>query len=99
MGMPGIEKQLARYPQLYSRVGFAHEFRPLAEPEVRRLLQQGWRPPGVTLPDDGLNDEATLAAILRIAQGNFRLLNRLLTRRYGGKRQIGRNSPSQTRSG
>ena len=78
IGMPGLERRLARYAQLYSRIGFVHEFRPLGAPEVRTLLA-GWRPPGVALPEDLLADAEGVAAIIRITGGNFRLLDRLLT--------------------
>lgn len=78
IGMPGLEKRLARYAQFYSRIGFVHEFRPLAAKEVRELLDQRWAPPGVHLPEHPL-DQETIAAIIRITGGNFRLLNRLLT--------------------
>src|SRR5229473_336840 len=50
IGMPGMEKRLARYPQFYSRIGFVHEFRPLGAKEIRQLLDQHWTPPGVRLP-------------------------------------------------
>ena len=76
--MPGIEKRLARYPQFYSRIGFVHEFRPLAAKEIRELLDGRWAPTGVYLPHQPLDAE-TVAAIIRITGGNFRLLNRLLT--------------------
>ena len=79
IGMPGLEKRLSRYPQLYSRVGFVHKFLPLSAEEVRDLFHHKWAPSGVALPDEGLNDEEVLATIIRITGGNFRLLHRLLT--------------------
>jgi DNA transposition AAA+ family ATPase len=78
IGMPGIEKRMARYPQFYSRIGFVHEFRPLATSEMRELLERHWTPHGVTLPEAGLSIEA-IAAVIRMTGGNFRLLDRLLT--------------------
>ena len=78
IGMPGLEKKLARYPQFYSRIGFVHEFRPLDAAAIRQLLQGGWMRPGVHLPPQPWAQD-TVAAIIRITGGNFRLLNRLLT--------------------
>jgi DNA transposition AAA+ family ATPase len=78
IGMPGIEKRLARYPQLYSRVGFVHAFRSLRAEEVRRLLAEHWPEMGFMLPTSGIPDEAAVAAIIRITGGNFRLMRRLL---------------------
>ncbi len=75
----GLEKRLSRYPQLYSRVGFVHEFCPLSTDAVHDLFHYQWVPSGVALPDEGLNDEEVLATIIRITGGNFRLLHRLLT--------------------
>jgi DNA transposition AAA+ family ATPase len=79
IGMPGLEKRMARYAQLYSRVGFAHEFKPLAQAEVRQLLLDRWQPAGVSLPEEALADQEAIAAIIRVTGGNFRLLDRLLT--------------------
>jgi DNA transposition AAA+ family ATPase len=80
IGMPGIEKRLARYPQLYSRVGFVQAFRPLRADEIRELLAKHWSEMGVTLPASGITDKEAVAAIIRITGGNFRLLRRLLSR-------------------
>ena len=77
--MPGIEKRLARYPQFYSRIGFVHEFRTLSPEQVRELLALRWRPAGLTRSNRTVLDAETVAAIIRVTGGNFRLLGRLLT--------------------
>ena len=57
IGMPGIEKRVARCPQFCSRIGFVHEFRSLDESEITRLLERRWAPASVTLPDEVLAPE------------------------------------------
>jgi DNA transposition AAA+ family ATPase len=77
IGMPGIEKRLSRYPQLYSRVGFAHHYRPLRGAELAFVLQNHWRELGLNLSDTDFTDSQAVASIARITGGNFRLLQRL----------------------
>jgi DNA transposition AAA+ family ATPase len=79
IGMPGIEKRLAAYPQLYSRIGFAHQYRPLANDELTFVLTRHWRRLGLTLDLDDFTDAQAIAAVSRITRGNFRLLHRLFT--------------------
>jgi DNA transposition AAA+ family ATPase len=78
IGMPGIEKRVARFPQFYSRIGFVHEFRPLDASQVQELLEKRWTPAGVVLPNEQLVPEV-IASLIRMSGGNFRLLTRLLT--------------------
>jgi hypothetical protein len=77
VGLPGIEKRLARYPQLFSRVGFVHHVRPLSEEELRFILAHKWQEVGLTFSPDDYTDAEALAAIARITGGNVRLVQRL----------------------
>jgi DNA transposition AAA+ family ATPase len=77
IGMPGIEKRLARYPQLYSRIGFVHEYRPLSAAELTFVLQHHWATVGLKLSADDFTDAEAIAAVHRIASENFRLVQRL----------------------
>lgn len=77
IGMPGMEKRLSRYPQLYSRLGFAHHYRPLQGDELAFVLTRHWRQLGPTLDEADFTDTQAIASIARITGGNFRLLHRL----------------------
>jgi DNA transposition AAA+ family ATPase len=77
IGMPGMEKRLSRYEQLYSRVGFAHHYRPLQGDELSFVLTRHWRKLGLTLDEADFTDTQAIASIARITGGNFRLLHRL----------------------
>ena len=77
IGMPGLEKKLSRYPQLYSRIGFAHNYRTLSQDEMRFLLFKYWKKLGLSINPNDYTDEEAIATICRITNGNFRLVNRL----------------------
>lgn len=77
IGMPGMEKRLSRYPQLYSRVGFAHHYQALQGDELSFVLTRHWRKLGLPLDQADFTDTQAIATIARITGGNFRLLHRL----------------------
>jgi DNA transposition AAA+ family ATPase len=79
IGMPGLERRMARYPQLYSRVGFVHQYRPLSGDELRFILAHKWQQLGLALDPTDYTDAEALAAITSITSGNFRLIQRLFT--------------------
>ncbi|WP_314062016.1 AAA family ATPase [uncultured Vagococcus sp.] len=74
--MPGIEKRLSRYPQLYSRVGFSHEYKKLNNTELNHMLEHKWSEMGLTT---SYEDYDALTSIIKLSNGNFRLLHRLFT--------------------
>ena len=69
LGMPGLEKRLIRAPQLYSRIGFAHEMEPLSDDETRDFLEKRWNHRVKAYSDD-FTDKEAVATIVRITRGN-----------------------------
>jgi hypothetical protein len=68
---------IGRYPQLYSRVGFVHQFLPLGCAELQRVIQRQSQQLGLGLELHDGTDTSVLSSIVRITGGNFRLVERL----------------------
>lgn len=79
VGMPGIEKRLSRYPQLYSRIGFAHEFAKLSKEEIHHILEYKWKELGLSIKLEDFSDYEAITTIIKITGGNFRLIQRLFS--------------------
>ena len=78
VGMPGLEKALARYPQLYSRVGFVHRYAPLGAEETEAVVAEHAAAFGISLSPEAFADRGGMSALVRESRGNFRLLEKLL---------------------
>jgi DNA transposition AAA+ family ATPase len=75
IGSPGIERRLKRsgYGQLHSRFNLVYEMQPLNANEMHLFISQKWIELKLPLTaDDGVSK-----AIMRIANGNFRILIRI----------------------
>ncbi len=79
IGMVGLEKKLSRYPQFYSRVGFAHAYRPISNQEMEFVLEHHWKKLGLKLSLNDFTDKEAVASIIRATSGNFRLLTRIFS--------------------
>ena len=79
IGMPGIEKRFSRYPQLYSRIGFSHEFKRLSEDEMKFIFPKIWANLGIPYNTEEYSDQEALNIIIRITGGNFRLIDRMFS--------------------
>lgn len=77
IGMPGIERRISRYPQLYSRVGFLHEFKILSKDEMTFIIEHHLNQLGTEIKISNFSDYETLNTIVRITKGNLRVLARL----------------------
>lgn len=77
IGMPGLEKRLSRYPQFYSRIGFAHEFKLLDKEQAHIIVRQFLKTAGMIMQSDQPAHQEIISTIIRITNGNFRLIQRL----------------------
>src|SRR5699024_5839933 len=73
IGMPGIEKRLARYPQLYCRIGFAHEFDRLSKDEIHHIMEYKWEELRLSVQLEDFANYEAVTSIINIDRKSTRL--------------------------
>jgi len=63
IGMPSMQKRLAWYAQLYSRIGFVHQFRPLSGAELHSVILRQSVQLGLGLELDDLAEANVVCAL------------------------------------
>lgn len=82
IGMPGIEKKLSRYHQLYSRIGFVHNFKPISSKELEHVIGNKMKEFNIKCDMKDEYTKESFTEIIKITRGNFRLIQRLITQTY-----------------
>jgi DNA transposition AAA+ family ATPase len=77
IGMPGIEKKLSRFPQLYSRVGFVHNFKPISKKEIRNVIFSKMNEFKIKYTHDDKETKEACTEIINQTDFNFRKIQRL----------------------
>jgi DNA transposition AAA+ family ATPase len=77
VGMSGLEKKLARYAQLYSRVGFVHSMGTVSRQETIPIIEYKWQQLNIPYSVEDPTTQETIAAIINITNCNLRLIKRL----------------------
>ena len=59
--------------------GFAHEFQKLSKDELHHILEYKWDELGISIKKENFSDYESLTSIMKVTNGNFRLIHRLFT--------------------
>jgi len=95
--MPGFDRRLARCPQLYSRIGFAHQYQPLDPDDIPTVLAQYWDQLGRDQVKDGV--QRITGELADLARLTARDAERLLINARRALRRPGRRPPSSRQLG